>query len=146
LAGDERFYHCPNPKHDDHHPSLQINEKKNLWLCGPCGMAGNAWQLAAFIGGLDPSDKPGVRSWLHQRGLLKSPEWTSSAITVDDLAHHKRLSPDFLRSLGLGNTSEGVLIPYRLMDGSPAPRDRVRTALVAKNGSRWDAREGQIVP
>jgi putative DNA primase/helicase len=87
-----------------------------------------------------------VLSWLSQHGLLKAPERTSSAITVDDLAHHKRLSPDFLRSLGLENIPEGVLVPYRLMDGSPAPRDRLRTALVAKNGSRWDAREGRILP
>jgi len=56
-VGQECFYCCPNPKHDDHHPSLQINLQKNVWMCGPCGAGGNAWQLAAFIAGLDPSDK-----------------------------------------------------------------------------------------
>jgi putative DNA primase/helicase len=70
TVGQEVFYGCPNPKHIDHHPSLQINAKKNVWLCGPCGTGGNAWQLAAFIAGLDPSDKPGVTAWLRERGLL----------------------------------------------------------------------------
>ena len=52
--GQELFFRCPNPKHVDHHPSLQINQRKNVWMCGPCAVSGNAWQLAAFIGGINP--------------------------------------------------------------------------------------------
>ena len=69
-TGQELFYRCPNPKHQDKHPSLQINPHKNVWLCGPCGVGGNPWQLAAFIGGIDPDDKTGVVSWLKHHGLL----------------------------------------------------------------------------
>jgi DNA primase len=63
-TGRELFFRCPNPRHDDEHPSLQVNETKNVWMCGPCGVSGNAWQLAAFIGGLDRDDKAGVVAWL----------------------------------------------------------------------------------
>ena len=145
-AGQECFYRCPHPKHDDQHPSLQINQQKNVWMCGPCGASGNAWQLAAFIGGLDPSDKTGVGWWLRKHGLSKSQNGNGSAITVDDLALDKSLPAEFLRNLGLQNVPEGVLIPYCLIDGSQAPRHRLRTALVAKAGSRWGAQEGPIVP
>ena len=145
-VGQELFYLCTNPKHEDTHPSLQINPHKNVWMCGPCGTGGNAWQLAAFIGGIDPNDKAGVVSWLKGHGLLNGRDGSRPAITVDDVARDKRLPADFLRDLGLKNIADGVLIPYRLMNGSSAPRNRVRTALVAKEGSRWDTREGEIVP
>ena len=145
-AGQEYSYHCPDPKHLDRHPSLQINHGKNVWMCGPCDASGNAWQLAAFIGHLDPNDKSAVASWLKGHGLLKGQNGSGPAITVDDLARDKRLPADFLSELGLKNVAEGVLIPYGHRNGSPAPRDRVRTARVAREGSRWDVREGPIVP
>jgi AAA domain len=145
-VGQELFFLCPNPNHVDHHPSLQINRRKNVWMCGPCGASGNAWQLAAFISGLDRGDNAGVVSWLRKHGFSKGQNWSGPATTVDDLARDKQLPEDFLRSLQLKNIAEGVLIPYHLMDGSRAPRHRLRTAIVAKEGSRWDSREGAIVP
>ena len=42
--------------------------------------------------------------------------------------------------------SGGLQIPYHLPDGTLAPRYRIRTALVAKEGSRWSKGEGTIVP
>ena len=36
--------------------------------------------------------------------------------------------------------------PYHLPDGTPAPRHRLRTALVAKEGSHWSKGSGEIVP
>jgi hypothetical protein len=145
-AGRESFYRCPNPKHVDRRPSLQINQQKNVWMCGPCAVSGNAWQLAAFIGGTDPFDKDVVVAWLKKHGLLNSANRIGPAITVDDLANDKKLPANFLANLGLANIAEGVLIPYRLTDGSIAPRHRIRTALMAKNGSRWDARDGAVEP
>ena len=145
-AGPELFYRCPN--HDDEHPSLQVNLVKNLWMCGPCGAGGNAWQLAAFIGKLDPNDNDGVISWLTKYGLSNGKEnQAHAALTVDDLARDKCLPTKFLESLGLRNVANGVLIPYHLIDGSEAPRHRLRTALIAKNGSHWGGLRGDdIVP
>jgi hypothetical protein len=67
-SGAELLWRCPN--HDDQHPSLQVNEKKNTWLCGPCGKGGTAWQLAAFLTGLSESDKAGITGWFRDHGLL----------------------------------------------------------------------------
>jgi KaiC/GvpD/RAD55 family RecA-like ATPase len=66
-SGDELFFTCP--RHDDEHPSLQVNQSKNTWLCGPCAAGGNAWQLAAFVKQVNPDDKPGMIALLKQLGL-----------------------------------------------------------------------------
>ena len=67
-AGRELLWRCP--RHDDVHPSLQVNPRKNVWLCGPCDASGTAWQLAAFLSGCDPADKEAVSDWLCEHGLL----------------------------------------------------------------------------
>jgi hypothetical protein len=69
-SGSEYLYTCP--RHDDKHPSLAINEKKDAWMCGPCGVGGTAWQLAGFVAGIDPTDKPALRLWLQERGLIRA--------------------------------------------------------------------------
>jgi hypothetical protein len=53
-------------RHDDVHPSLSINATRDVWMCGPCGVGGTAWQLAAFLAGVEPSNKHGVLEWLKQ--------------------------------------------------------------------------------
>ena len=68
YSGAERFFRCPN--HEDKHPSLQINEAKNVFICGPCSKSGNAWRLAAFLSHNDPQDKRAVAGWLRDHGLL----------------------------------------------------------------------------
>jgi hypothetical protein len=70
LVGQERSFACN--QHDDEHPSLMVNDSKNTWMCGPCRKGGTPWQLAAFLAGLDPSNKSGVCSWLSQCGLETS--------------------------------------------------------------------------
>lgn len=67
VRGVEHAFHCE--RHDDKHASLLINEKKNCWMCAPCGGRGNAWALAAFLAGVEPSNKPAVASWLRDHGL-----------------------------------------------------------------------------
>jgi len=66
--GPELLWRCPN--HDDKHPSLSLNPQKNVWMCGPCGKSGTAWQLAAFIARVDAGDKGAVKAWLKDKGLL----------------------------------------------------------------------------
>lgn len=67
-SGAEIFFRCSN--HEDKHPSLQVNSKKNVWICGPCGVSGNAWQLAAFLARIDPNDIPAVTACLRECDLL----------------------------------------------------------------------------
>jgi putative DNA primase/helicase len=69
-AGDELFYPCPN--HNDQKPSLQINTRKNCWICGPCRQDGGPWDLIHFLGGPEPSDKRGLARWFEKYGLGQS--------------------------------------------------------------------------
>ena len=67
-SGDELYFRCPI--HDDHDPSLMVNERKDVWLCGPCNKGGIPWELAAFLLGFDPSDKSSVMAWLQEHHLV----------------------------------------------------------------------------
>src|SRR3954471_21378130 len=69
-SGQEQLYICP--RHNDRHPSLSINTTKDVFMCGPCGAQGTAWQLVAFLNGVDPSDKPAVYRRLQEYGLFAS--------------------------------------------------------------------------
>jgi putative DNA primase/helicase len=66
-VGAEHYFGCCC--HEDRRPSLAVNDTKDTWLCGPCGAGGTAWQLAAFVAGVDPADKPAVMTWLEEHGL-----------------------------------------------------------------------------
>jgi hypothetical protein len=66
-SGREILFYCPC--HDNQHPSLSINPDKNCWFCDPCGKSGSAWEMAAFLGEIDPHRKTAVLSWLNQHGL-----------------------------------------------------------------------------
>src|SRR5260370_2224337 len=70
-----------------------------------------------------------------------------NVLTLVDLALDKLLPWKYLLHLGLTEQRAGCLqIPYYLPDGTPAPRHRLRTALVAKEGSHWSKGSGEIVP
>lgn len=77
-----------------------------------------------------------------------SPQSKTLAIAhVADLARVKRLPLEFLHDLGLKDVANGVSIEYRLMDGSLAPRQRIRCSPPGKkNFSVWDKNSGPIVP
>src|SRR5579864_7066127 len=76
------------------------------------------------------------------------PEQTQrNVLTLVDLALDKLLPWKYLLHLGVTEKRAGCLhIPYHLPDGTPAPRHRLRTALVAKEGSHWSKGSGEIVP
>ncbi|MCL6558880.1 MAG: hypothetical protein K6U74_08775, partial [Firmicutes bacterium] len=67
---------------------------------------------------------------------------TSPRLTVEALAADKGLPVEFLESLGVTQSKNHVQITYLLEDGSPAPRQRIRRALRAKDGSLWTKGEG----
>lgn len=77
--GAEVFFLCP--VHEDHHPSLQVNQKKDVWLCGPCGKDGTAYQLLAFLSHLDPTDKRGVTEKARELGLLNGHGQSTGAVS-----------------------------------------------------------------
>ncbi len=130
--GQELLFTCPC--HDDKHPSLSINNEKNVWLCGPCGKSGGPWALAAFLSGNPPEEKRAITEWLRERGLLESadngPRLVCTYVYEDEdrkpLSRVERYEPkDFRQSRpnGTGGWTPGVKdvrrVPYRLPDFLP---------------------------
>src|SRR5258708_19455225 len=76
------------------------------------------------------------------------PEQTHrNVLSLLDLALDKMLPWKYLLNLGVIEKRAGCLqIPYHLPDGTPAPRHRLRTALIARQGSYWSKGQGEIVP
>lgn len=71
ISAGEAYYTCP--QHDDRHPSLKINLKKNVFLCGPCNASGGAWAFAAFLARVGPYEKKAVGAWLREHGFEREP-------------------------------------------------------------------------
>ena len=79
--------------------------------------------------------------------VSQSEQTQHNVLTLVDLASDKLLHWKYLLHLGITEQRAGCLqIPYHLPDGTPAPRHRLRTALVAKEGSHWSKGSGEIVP
>jgi len=132
-SGAELFFRCPN--HEDKHPSLQVNTNKNVFLCGPCNKAGNAWRLAAFLARLDPTDKRAVPAWLRERGLL------DAGSNGNGNGHH---------GASRASSSEPKVEFERLAEFYYAPDLRkIRLERPGANGGkreksfRWEHREGE---
>lgn len=75
----------------------------------------------------------------------------AQSLTLAELAADKKLSEEFLREVGVCDQTDFhdnkiVKISYRLMGGSLAPRQRIRRALKAKDGSIWSGGGGRPVP
>ena len=106
-------------------------------------MSGNAWQLAAFIGGLDPDDKAGVIAWLRDHEL--SSNRTNPGLTLSAYATAKRLPETFLRGLGLQDTrwrrKPAVFIPYQDAGGKLAA-SRFRLSLNGDSAERFRWQKG----
>lgn len=133
--GDEATALCPF--HDDHNPSFSINRRKGVWKCwAGCG-SGGLKDLAERLG-VDP---PAFMMCKREQAPVRQ-----DGITVAALAADKGLPESFLKNLGVKQVRSTVQITYLLEDGSPAPKQRIRTALRAKEGSRWTKGEGKPVP
>lgn len=143
-SGAELLWRCPN--HEDEHPSLSVNPKKNVWMCGPCGASGNAWQLAAFLAKLSADDKPAVRKWLADHGLLSKRssgkgKRPGAGLTLAHYAEAKRLPTGFLESVGVKEIvyeqAPALEIPYYGTDGEVVAR-RFRVALTGEKRFLWE--------
>lgn len=67
LVGRELVFHCPN--HDDNFASLSVSPTKNVWMCGPCGKSGGAWDFVEFITGY--TKRANQIHWLLETGLME---------------------------------------------------------------------------
>lgn len=128
------------PAHDDRNPSLSVSERgeKILLKChAGCDVRSIVDALGLTTSDLFADSLPNANS---ADGLQKP-------LTMAELAASKKLPVEFLKRFGLKDTNQGVLIPYPLVDGAPAPRQRVRSHLAhVKGWCWWLGKDGAIVP
>jgi hypothetical protein len=157
-------FHCPF--HDDQHESLHVHPDKDggVYVCRVCGAKGDVFTFVGERLGLGFGDSvkwvkthigdlPGPKSTtVLERvapGKRQPPDATTSAapVTLEELANAKGIPVSVLEGFGLCNMAgKGVWVPYALLDGRSAPRQRLRFGLRAKDGSKWNAADGEIVP
>src|SRR6266516_1820059 len=129
--------------HSDREPSLSIglgDEGQVLLTCfAGCSLDSIVEAMEITLADLFPKAASESES---------QPEQTQrNVLSLVDLASDKLLHWKYLLHLGVNEQRAGCLqIPYHLPDGTPAPRHRLRTALVAKEGSHWSKGSGEIVP
>jgi len=131
------------PAHADSEPSLSIGLGEQGQVLLKC-FAGCSLERIVEAMGLTIMDLfPNGASTVEQ---ASSNGTHQKVLTLLDLSLAKQLPWKFLFHLGvMDHASGGVQIPYHLADGQEAPRYRIRTTLVAKEGSRWNSGEGNIV-
>lgn len=132
-------YEANCPAHSDEHPSLSVKEGNDGRVLLHCHAGCDTEEVVASLG-LDMCDL------FSENGATRRPP-TTSGISVAELARHKQLPAKKLRKWGAEDLPNGgVRIRYLLRNGCEADRHRLRFALQAKDGSRWTAGEGPIVP
>jgi len=135
------------PAHHDQEPSLSIGIGEGGQALLKC-FAGCSLEAIVQAIGMSIADLfPGSPVAPSSEGQMRPSGNGRSPLSLLDLAQHKRLPWQFLFNLGVTDNDRGSIeIAYHLADGSLAPRHRIRTALVAKEGSYWSKGTGDIVP
>ncbi len=129
VSGDAGQYSACCPAHSDRKQSLSINTGDDGRVLLNCHVGCTVEEITEAMG-CTVADLFGG----------------ADTLTVERLAAAKGMPLDFLESLGVVQQNGHVLIRYRLADGTDAPRHRIRSALRAKDGSRWTVGEGESVP
>ena len=127
------------PAHQDRHPSLSIGVGKDRRILLKCH-AGCTFESIVQAAHLSISD-------VFPASAFDPSRLPHQGLTILDLAADKLIPWQLLFNMGITDDPKvGVRIPYYLQDGTPAPRYRIRTALKAKEGSRWNSGPGAVVP
>jgi hypothetical protein len=127
------------PAHRDKNPSLSIRlgeQGQILLKCfAGCSHEAIVQAVGMSVAELFPTTPTSAsKRSQHQR------------LSLLDLAEEKMLPWTLLFKHGVTEDKGVIHIPYYLEDGTPAPRQRLRTNLVAKKGSSWSKGKEPIVP
>jgi hypothetical protein len=126
------------PAHEDQHASLSLSPNDDRILVH-CHRGCPTEQVVSALG-LELADlyfSPRARqngTNLHTR------------LTLAEFAAAKKLPADFLTRHGVVEGKGGLIFHYRLMDGQPAPRQRIRLALTGERRFLWSAGADRPVP
>jgi len=146
-------WQCRCPAHADEAPSLSVaaGDKGVVLRCfAGCTTAEVAAAIGMEVGELfyDHNAKRKLQNTNCKAKKKATRQAARRPLTVAALAAAKGVSAGFLRSLGCREQGDAVVIGYRMMDGKPAARHRLRLAASAKTGSRWTGTkaDGDPVP
>ncbi len=156
------WYSCRCPAHPDTNPSFSFKaigdehsedgEGIELWCFAGCSRQ-------AILDALNLTEQE-----LHYRSSIRpgngSHPRRPPPITAFDLGVNKLIHPNELMAVfgvqdgevtcrnkeGKTYQGKGVVIPYFTEDGKPYERTRLRTALIAKEGSRWNDGDAPLIP
>ena len=125
------------PAHGDTENSLSVSEGDDGRILVNCFAGCEARSVAEAVG-WKLSDLFAETDRLNNDAAGQGPRKavTGPAITIADLARDKGLPVEFLKFY-CEQLPFGVKIIYKNMDGRPSARQRLRTALKAKEGSKW---------
>ncbi len=135
------------PAHEDTHNSFSVSagDKRIIFKCrAGCDEDAIARALG-FSNGVKDLFYQSAQGKQSSSRKKKRPR-AQSTLTVSELAQAKGVSEEFLRNLGCRDEDGAVVIPYQREDGSPAARHRLRSAIAAKDGSRWSGRNEDGAP
>src|SRR5262245_39230493 len=104
------------PAHADARSSLSVGVGEDARVLLKCFAGCTAEAIVHALG-------------IELRDLFSTRSEVPRHLSVGDLARHKAIPEEFLRGLGIVERDGGLLIPYRLEDGSPATRHRLRSSL-----------------
>jgi len=126
------------PAHEDKKSSLSIGEGRDGRALLKCFAGCAAEQVVARLG-------------LAMKDLYPSKPPRRRSLTVAELSADKALPIELLRECRVVDQTDFhdnafVRFSYLLQDGSLAPRQRIRTALSAKEGSTWSKGKEPLVP
>jgi len=159
------------PFHGEATASFHVREEEGFFKCFGCGEAGDVFKFVQLAdrcefaraleiltrrAGISPAaraedarKRPPLQPARQARAAIKDNDGARGdrsprePVTVAQLAAAKQLDPEFLTSLGLHESRGMVVIPYRLADGSAAPRTRLRRGL-GGGDSIWNHRPDDL--
>jgi hypothetical protein len=128
IAG---YWSAECPAHQDGRNSLTIRERDDGTTLLRCHAGCQNTKIVTALG-LKMAD-------LFRNGAKNGTSAAHHVITLHEFATAKHLPAEFLRDCGVveDDGGRGLTITYRHRDGTPAARQRRRTAIMAKEGSWW---------
>lgn len=138
--GDGFVARCP--AHDDRQQSLSVSEGDDGRILVKCFAGCETVHIVEAVG-LKMKDLFAKEPQGFQDDTASSHS-AQPAPTITSLAANKGLPADFLSQF-LEPMPFGVKILYKLSNGKLAPRQRLRIAHSAKDGSKWTKGEGSII-
>ena len=124
------------PAHDDHNPSLSVDEEDGHILVH-CQVGCSQAQVVDAL--KDRGLWPGAGS--NGNGNGAAPH-----LTLTQFANAKGFRADFLTQHGVSQDRGGLVFHYLLLNGQRAARQRIRLALTGDKRFIWNKADGKPVP